>query len=173
MSNVMVRISYYTSQSFKERIKDIAKINKKSVSSVVDELLEMAFARQERKLVKLDIEETNNKLEIVQSTINALNDNVIQLASRVDSHLINTSGELERSVKNLIKEMEVIFDQIIATENKNFKFLDEQIYRLQVAVLETFRIHFSDDVKRNKAVKQLLMIIAERVEQFKSGKRTV
>ena len=69
--------------------------------------------------------------------------------------------------------MEVIFDQIIATENKNFKFLDEQIYRLQVAVLETFRIHFSDDVKRNKAVKQLLMIIAERGEQFKSGKRTV
>jgi hypothetical protein len=53
MSNGMVRISYYTSQSFKERIKDIAKINKKSVSSVVDELLEMAFARQERKLARL------------------------------------------------------------------------------------------------------------------------
>ena len=169
----MAQISCYTSHSFKECLEDLAKRNNKSVSSIVEELLQSSFIRKERELVKLDVEEINDKMGIVQNTINALNNNVIQLTSRVDSHLKNTSSELERTVKNLIKEMEVIFDQIIATENKNFKFLDEQIYRLQVAVLETFRIHFSDDVKRNKAVKQLLMIIAERVEQFKSGKRTV
>ena len=166
-------ILFRTSQSFKERLKDLAKINNKSVSSVIDDLLTTAFIRQERKLIKIDIDETKNKIETIQNTINALNNNVIQMSNRLDSYLKNTSSELDKNIKELIKELDKILSRSKATEEKHYELLDEQIYRLQVAVLETFRLHFSDDVKKNKAVKQLLMIIAERVEKFKSGTRTV
>jgi len=163
----MVRISYYTSQSFKERIKDIAKINKKSVSSVVDELLEMAFARQERKLVKLDIDETKNKLGILQNTINALNDNVVQMSSRLDSHLKNTSAELDKTIQELIKELDEILSKSKATEEKHYELLDEQIYRLQIIAFNIYRLHFADEIEMKKAVKQCLKDVKEKVTQFK------
>ena len=167
MSNGMVRISYYTSQSFKERIKDIAKINKKSVSSVVDELLEMAFARQERKLVKLDIDETKNKLGILQNTINALNDNIVQMSSRLDSHLKNTSAELDKTIQELIKELDEILSKSKTTEEKHYALLDEQIYRLQIIAFNIYRLHFADEIEMKKAVKQCLKEVKEKVTQFK------
>ena len=169
----MVRICYYTSRANRERIEKGAETNKKSVSSVVDDLLEIAFDRQERNAAKLNVDEINAKIGVIQSTINALHNNVIQVNNLLDSHLKNTSSELERTVKNLIKEMEIIFGQVMATEDKNFKLIDGQIYRTQIAILEIFKLHFPNKDERNKAIDQLVAKINEKAAQFKTGKRTV
>jgi len=160
-------ILFRTSQSFKERLKDLAKINNKSVSSVIDDLLTTAFIRQERKLIKIDIDETKNKIETIQNTINALNNNVIQMSNRLDSYLKNTSSELDKNIKELIKELDEILSKSKATEEKHYALLDEQIYRLQIIAFNIYRLHFSDEIEMKKAVKQCLKDVKEKVTQFK------
>jgi len=166
MNEEMVEIHFRTSKAFKNLLKDMSS-GKQSLSTLINDKLRIAFVLENLETATIDIDKINGKIKIIQSTINALNDNAMQMSSRLDSHLINTSSELERTVKNLIKEMEVIFDQIIATENKNFKFLDEQIYRLQIIAFNIYRLHFSDEIEMKKAVKQCLKDVKDKVEAFR------
>ena len=166
MNEEMVEIHFRTSKAFKNLLKDMSS-GKQSLSTLINDKLRIAFVLENLETVTIDIDKINGKFKIIQSTINALNDNAMQMSSRLDYHLKNTSNELDKTIKELIKELDEILSRSKATEEKHYALLDEQIYRLQIIAFNIYRLHFSDEIEMKKAVKQCLKDVKDKVEAFR------
>ena len=166
MNEEMVEIHFRTSKAFKNLLKDMSS-GKQSLSTLINDKLRIAFVLENLETATIDIDKINGKIKIIQSTINALNDNAMQMSSRLDSHLKNTSNELDKTIKELIKELDEILSKSKTAEEKHYALLDEQIYRLQIIAFNIYRLHFTDEIEMKKAVKQCLKDVKEKVTQFK------